>query len=458
MRHDLFRFHLNRVLTSLWHCFRSPLREKVFIYLYLSEFTFMKSQFLLLITVFYGLYFVQAQELEDLVNDPDYIKTVTFNKPPQSMLPIYKMGELINISFDDIIGDEADYFYQIEHYDYDWKSSALFKNEFLVGVDNRRILDFRNSFTTLQSYTHFELNIPNQFTTALTVSGNYMIHFYNEDQELVFSRKFMIVDEQSSVGVAVRRARDLKYVGTQQRVEFFVDSDQINFINPNENLKVSIIQNTDLNTTIYNIKPQFNLGNKQVYDYDRPTAFWAGNEYLNFENRDFRSPNINIDYVRRNELYESFLFIDQSRAFQEYTFNPDINGNFLVTTTTNENNDIQAEYLKVHFKVDPLETLPKNSTVFVTGNYNGHQFHEENMMSFNQKTGLYETTLLLKQGFYNYRYTVINENGEELAGLLSGNKWQTENEYTVLAYYREPGGRFDRLIGYGTGNGANISN
>ncbi len=418
----------------------------------------MRSYFLISITIILCSAFAKAQELEDLVNDPDYIKTVTFNQPPENMLPIYQLGERITITFDDIIGDEADYYYQIEHYDYDWSPSALFKNEFLTGVDDRRILNYRNSFTTLQSYSHYELSIPNQFTGGLKVSGNYMIHFYNDDRELVFSRRFMVVDSQAAIGVAVRRSRDLKHVQTKQRLEFFVDSETINFINPNENLKVALLQNTDLNTAIYNIKPQFNIGNKQVYNYDQPTSFWAGNEYLNFENRDFRSPNINIDYVRRNDLYESFLFIDRARALQDYTFNPDINGNFLVTTSTNEDNAIQAEYLLVHFKLDPTIALPKNASVFVTGNYNGHQFQDENLMQFNKDTGNYEVSLLLKQGFYNYRYTVVDQNGVILPGLISGNKWQTENEYTVLAYYREPGARFDRLIGVGSGNSVNISN
>lgn len=108
--------------------------------------------------------------------------------------------------------------------------------------------------------------------------------------------------------------------------------------------------------------------------------------------------------------------------------------------------------------MDPIVSLPEGSSVFVTGNYNGHQFQDESLMSLNSQSGLYETTLLLKQGFYNYRYTVIAPNGEELPGLISGNKWQTENEYAVLAYYREPGARYDRLIGYGSGNSVNITN
>ncbi len=419
----------------------------------------MKSYFLLFITVVFCSAFAKAQEPQDLVNDPDYIKTVTFNKPPENMLPIYTMGERITLSFDDIIGDEANYFYQIEHYDYDWTLSALFKNEFLEGVDDRRILDYRNSFTTLQPYSHYEVSIPNQFTTALTKSGNYMLHIYNDDRELVFSRKFMMLDNQALVGAEIKRARDLKYVQTQQRVQFNVDSQTINFLNPNQNLKVAIYQNSDLATGIFNIKPQFNLGNNQVYKYDGPTSFWAGNEYLNFENRDFRTPNNHIDYVRLDgDLYSSYLFVDPSRAFQEYTYFPDINGNFLVTTSSNEDNAIQAEYLNVHFKLDPIAALPQGSSVFITGNFNGFQYQEENLMTFNTSSNLYEATLLLKQGFYNYRYTVIDQAGEEIPGAISGNLWQTENEYTILAYYREPGGRFDKLIGIGAANSANITN
>ncbi|WP_194850179.1 type IX secretion system plug protein [Nonlabens antarcticus] len=418
----------------------------------------MKSYFILIITVVICSAFAKAQELEDLVNDPDYIKTVTFNKPPENMLPIFKMGERINLSFDDVIGDEANYYYQIAHYDYNWTPSALFKNEFLEGIDDRRILNYRNSFTTLQSYSHYEISIPNQFISGLTKSGNYMIHIYDDKRELVFSRKFMVIENQAVVGVEVKRARDLKYVQTQQRVEFNVDSKTINFIDPNNNLKVTILQNSDLNSAIYEIKPQFNLGNNQVYNYDGPTSFWAGNEYLNFENRDFRSPTNKINYVRLDKLYNSYLFVDQSRVPQEYTYNPDINGNFLVTTLNNEDNAIQAEYLNVHFKLDPLQILPKNSSLYVIGNFNGYQFQEENQMKYDIASNLYETSILLKQGFYNYKYVLVDANGIEIPGAISGNKWQTENEYTVLAYYRKPGGRYDRLIGIGAGNSVNISN
>lgn len=428
-------------------------------YIYPLLQSYMKSYILLSITVLFSFFYGYSQTMDELVNDPDYIKSVTFNKPPENMLPIFTLGEGFEISFDDVIGDEADYYYQFEHYDYDWNPSQLFKNEFLQGIDDMRIFNYRNSFTTIQPYSHYDLRIPNQFTQGFKVSGNYMIHIYNDDRELVFSRKFMVLDEKAVVGVEIKRARDLQFVNSQQRVQFFVDSGEINFINPNDQLKVAIIQNSDLNTVITDIKPQFNLGNKQVYRYDEKTSFWAGNEFLNFENRDFRSPNVNIDFVRKKDLYEAYLFVDGPRKDLEYTFNPDINGNFLVTTIDNEDNDVQAEYVNIHFSLDTQGIqLPPDAQVYIMGNYNAFQLQEENEAVFNPKSGKYEAVILLKQGFYNYRYQVIYEDGTQDPGFISGNKWQTENQYSVLAYYRELGGRYDQLIGIGEANSQNITN
>lgn len=419
----------------------------------------MKSIFLSIITYLFAFFNLHAQTMDELVNDPDYIKTVVFNISAEEMLPVYQLGDPISISFDDVIGDEADYYYQFEHYDYDWKPSQLFKNEFLIGIDDVRIFNYRNSFTTIQPYSHYNLTIPNQFTRGFRVSGNYMIHFYNSDHDLVFSRKFMIMEPKSTVGVEVRRARDLKYVNTQQRVQFFVDSSDITFINPNDQLKVAIIQNSDINSPLLGVKPQFNLGNRQEYKYDAQTSFWAGNEYFNFENKDFRAPNINIDYVTRGDLYDAHLFVDGPRAALEYTFFPDINGNFLVTTLENVDNAVQAEYVNIHFTLDTTGVdLPEGARIFITGNYNAYQLQEENEMFLNKNTGMYESIILLKQGFYNYRYTVLDKNNRPIHGLISGNKWQTENTYSVLAYYRELGGRYDKLIGLGTGSSVNITN
>ena len=43
--------------------------------------------------------------------------------------------------------------------------------------------------------------------------------------------------------------------------------------------------------------------------------------------------------------------------------------------------------------------------------------------------------MLLKQGFYNYKYVVVNRDGTIDYGAISGNYWQTENDYTGVGVF-----------------------
>ncbi|OYW16491.1 MAG: DUF5103 domain-containing protein, partial [Sphingobacteriales bacterium 12-47-4] len=74
-------------------------------------------------------------------------------------------------------------------------------------------------------------------------------------------------------------------------------------------------------------------------------------------------------------------------------------------------------------------------------------------MTFNEERGIYEATLFLKQGYYNYRYITRSVTGNATSFEdTEGNYWGTENGYTALVYYRPFGGRSDELIGLTTVN------
>jgi len=89
----------------------------------------LKKYFLLFsITCFIQLGFSQSDFTE-----PDYIKSIIL-KPSalNTYAPIIKLGERINLSFDDLNADEHDYTYKIEHCNIDWKPSNLSESEFIT--------------------------------------------------------------------------------------------------------------------------------------------------------------------------------------------------------------------------------------------------------------------------------------------------------------------------------------
>ena len=133
-----------------------------------------------------------------------------------------------------------------------------------------------------------------------------------------------------------------------------------------------------------------------------------------------------------------------------------MNGNFQITVLDRDNPSIEADYTEVHFSL----FYPKltNSSIHVYGNYNNYSLSQANQMTYNTQSRSYELTMKLKQGFYNYKYVIVNDLNELEEGAISGNFYETENNYKVLIYYRDLGARYDRIIGVGEGNSTKISN
>ena len=414
------------------------------------------------ITLLFFLFLFQIPEGQAQVEEtiePEYIRTIQFKgASSQSKLPIIELGQKLQLSFDDIIGNEADYFYTIAHFNFDWAPSDLSKGEYLDGFDDVRIETYENSFNTLQLYSNYKLSIPNRETRAIKKSGNYLLRIFNDDAEIVFSRKFMVLERVLSVEVEIKRSRIIKNIDQQQVVQFKINSPNLLLINPKQNVKTLVLQNNNLKTAITNLKPLYTIGSELIYKYDQEAAFWGGNEFLFFDNKDLRSSTNGVRYVELNELYENFLFTNIDRSTRPYTYNPDINGNFQVRNLyASQNQNIEADYVLMHFNLQHYGSLG-DKEIHIYGNFNNWTIDQTTYMRYNEKTDTYQNERLFKQGFYNYKYVMVNRDGSIEQGPISGNFWETENQYTVLVYYRAPGSRFDRLLGEGAANSSKISN
>ncbi|MBG7630301.1 MAG: DUF5103 domain-containing protein, partial [Bacteroidetes bacterium] len=90
--------------------------------------------------------------------------------------------------------------------------------------------------------------------------------------------------------------------------------------------------------------------------------------------------------------------------------------------------------------------------VFVSGNFNNWALNNLNKLVYNEQTSLYEVTILMKQGFYNYQFLTKDQQGNISNHDIDGSHYQTENDYTVLVYYRPFGARYTKVVGVGFGN------
>ncbi|KIQ22583.1 hypothetical protein RT99_05570 [Flavobacterium sp. MEB061] len=410
--------------------------------------------------LFFIFTFATAQEVQTEVIPPYNIKTVSFVQNGNNVVPIFELGSTFELQFDDLFGNEANYYFDITHCDYNWKPTDIPKTDFIRGFDNQRITDYVNSFNTLQVYSHYRLAFPNQFTTQLRLSGNYILKILNEDKEVVFSRKFILYEEHSTVAAQVKRSRNLSNIDYMQNLEFTILSNDIAFQTPLQNVRVLLLQNGDFNTAIKNIPPQYTIGNQLVYKYGQETLFWGGNEFLYFENKDIRAANNNVGKVgSNNDIYNSYLYTNAARANQIYTNYEDVNGNFVVKNINGSNNEIEADYAWVYFTLSAPTFRSNNKDIYVTGMFNNYSLSAENKMDYNQDKGVFEKAIMIKQGFTNFQYKIADKKGiVDYENAIDGNFYQTENEYTILVYYKQSSDRYERVIGKGNANSINITN
>ena len=398
-------------------------------------------------------------QVENEIVPPYNIKTVSFVQNKQNVVPIFQLGDAFELQFDDLYGTDASYFYEIVHCDYNWNPSDIQKRDYLQGFDNQRIQESSSSFNCLQIYTHYRLPFPNS-TTQLKISGNYMLKIFNEDKEVVFSRKFIVYENLATVPIQIKRARTVTNLDSKHNLEFTIKSNVINFQNPLKNIKTILLQNGKFNTAISNIQPQFTIGNDLVYKYDTPTQFWAGNEFLYFDNKEIRIASNTISRVdSQKDIYSSYLFTNEARANSNYYNNQDVNGNFVIRRLFAENSDIEADYAWVYFSLSAPLFRSSDGAIYVTGMFNNYALTTENKMEYNPEKAIYEKAILIKQGFTNFEYLAVKPNGSiDSENAIDGNYFQTENEYTVLVYYKEDTDRFTRIIGKGSASSLNLIN
>lgn len=416
----------------------------------------LKFLFALICLQFSYITFAQVQQE---IDPPYNIKTASFIKEGQNVYPFFKLGEYFEFVFDDLFGNEANYYYTLTHCNYDWTQSQLTSNEYVEGFDNQRIQNYQNSFNTLQIYSRYSLTFPNKFT-RISVTGNYILKILNEDREVVFTRRFIVYEDHVSVPVVVKRARDMNVINEKQNLDFAIKTKEFIFQSPLQNVKVALFQNGRFDNTIYNVKPQYTIANDLIYKYDKETQFWAGNEYMYFDNKDIKNAVNNIVRITAGEIYNNILYVNEARANKVYTYYPDVNGNFVTNNINLSVTDpkLESDYAWIFFSLSAPAFFEKKD-IYVGGMFNNYAKTDEYKMEYNEKTKLYEKAVMIKQGFNNYMYTVADAKGKvDGKNAIDGNFYQTENDYHVLVYYRENNERYDRVIGIGYANSENITN
>ena len=362
-------------------------------------------------------------------------------------LPIIKLNgtDQINVSFDDLTHQYRRYAYKLEYCEADWTvSDGLFESDYCEGfADGNTIEDVEESINTNTLYTHYKFSIPNERCKP-KISGNYRLAVYDENEgDTVFTACFMIVDPLVNVSMSVTSNTDIDTNKSHQQVGMAINYPSIRITNPSQEIKTVILQNGDWHNARCNVPSQYQTIDGMKWEHNKALIFDGGNEYHKFEILSVSNPTLGIeDTWWDGSEYHARVWTDLPRP--SYTYDEDANGAFYIRNSDNIENDRASEYVVVEFR---LQAPRQKGDVYINGMWTNNQYIPQYIMTYNEIDRQYEAKVKLKQGYYSYRYVVV-DNDRPLPVTSEGNFFQTENTYQALVYYRGIGQRTDLLVGY----------
>jgi hypothetical protein len=378
----------------------------------------------------------------------------------QLSLPVLNLNtdDRVQLEFDDLENRFKNYYYSYVWCDYNWKPIDISPFMYMKGFTQNRITTYRFSSIAFTRYVHYQAILPEQ-NSYPTKSGNYILKVYldGDTSKTVLTKRLLVVDTKAAVNATVNQLLGAQNFRTHQKVRFFVGLGDLDAFSAQQQIKVVVLQNNRWDNAQKDIAPTFVRGKVLDYTSENVSVFPGGKEFRWLDLRSFRLQSDRVKSANYGKTYtDIFLKPDEDRSSQRYTFYGDYNGQYMSVTYETINPFWQADYAKVHFYFKSPGGLPyEKAKLYLSSQFTDYELSDRYQLKYNETTGLYECAVFMKQGYYFYTYTLVHEDGSIMPNQLEGDYWETENNYTILVYYRSFTDRADQLIAVGRTNSQN---
>lgn len=364
--------------------------------------------------------------------------------------PIVRLNssDQLTLTFDELTHEVGWYTYALFHCNADGFDSQLSENEYLHGFNYQPVEEYQTSFNTLQPYTNYRLQLPND-QMQWRLSGNYRLEVYrdNDRSTPLLKAHFSVTEQLLPVRCEVKTITDIDYRSHHQQIALTLNSRNYEIRNPGAELKIRVRQNYRSDNEVWINTPLFHNANEIVYANNRALIFSAGNEFRRFEMTTHKYSGLGVEQVSYHApYYHTTLELNRSRNQSTYRYDQDQDGRFIVRSIEADDSHTEADYHVTHFSLTSNQLLPAG-TIYLFGELTGYQLDDRFRMEYSPERNRYESSILLKQGLYNYHY-LFRPNGAKKGETrpFEGDFHETQNCYLIQIYHRPMGSRYDRLV------------
>ncbi len=373
---------------------------------------------------------------------PQSIKSVQlYRKGFEGNLPIIELesGQQLVLEFDELASVSGQYRISFSHHNKNWQESGLPEPWIFDGINELFVRGGTPNQQYKPDYFHYKLEFPNR-DLNFSVSGHYLLHVfdYQSGTEL-FSLPFFVTEAEGELQI---RSETLFNQGDDGSAidQLFGRYSYPEFVEfPRFDLSYAFIQNRFW-------RQSRNAGQISFTD-DGLTEFHLSRENSFAANFEFSALDLTQLSLQNPQIFN----FEPAKTPQRVTLKDDFL-NFLADPKPQFNsesglpkNKPSARYTEVIFRLNTGNRLNNSERVYLLGDFNQWTISERDELQFNPDLNVHQTSSLIKEGRYSYKYVTL-ENGNINALRLSDSLTKRDQEYIGFVYYRDPQYQYDRLL------------
>ncbi|MBD3616031.1 MAG: DUF5103 domain-containing protein [Gracilimonas sp.] len=373
---------------------------------------------------------------------PETINSIQlYRKGDTNNPPIIELGsaQKLILAFDELTDISGQFRITFTHYDQNWDESNIPQDWFLEGLNEIILGEGTKNQSSPPSYFHYRTEFPNNQLRFAT-SGNFMLHVSDFSSGVrLFSLPFFVTENAGEMTSWIETDYNAgpRFEARDRPFSNFTYPEFIDF--PQFDLSFYFVQNRfwgdARKTENYDFSEK---GHTQFY-LSGENAFPANFDFigLNLETFSVDGHQI-IDWIPGENPPEIILRED----ILNFTSNPLTAWG---STFGNPKTSAEARYANIRFRFQDGGAFTSKQGVYLVGDFNQWIISEKNKLEYNQNSGYWETSALIKQGTYTYKYAI--KDGTDIDDLILSDYITRRNqEYVSFVYFNDPEYRYQRLI------------
>lgn len=371
------------------------------------------------------------------INSVQLYRKGNTNNPPILNL---KSAQKLVLSFDELSSLSGQFRITFTHHNQNWGQSNIPEDWYLSGMNELIVGGGTKNQRSSPSYFHYKAEFPNNQLSFKT-SGNYMLHVYDFASSVqLFSLPFYVTEDAGEIKSWVETDYNAgqRFAAVDRPFSEFVYPDFIEF--PQFDLSFAFVQNRFWGDFKHSKSYDFNESDKAQFHLSSQKAFPANYDFLSLNLRKLSADGKQIvdwqpDLTPPAIILREDVLNFSSDPVSTYT-----------SSFGNPLNKVDARYANVRFRFEDGGRFSKSQGVYLTGDFNQWVLSENNRLRYNEESGFWETSTLIKQGIYTYKYALKagNEKVDDLT--LSDTITRQHQEYIAFVYFKDPEYRYQRLL------------